>query len=305
MRLASLIVVLAMGCASDTPSPTKAPAEDSGAESWVDPAADDDWSHLIDEAEESAPLSVEDVEEELNAALALGIPHMGEVFSRYYALMELGDEACPGSAMVGGFEVFGSCTAESGVVFSGVSSLDETDGRVYDGDEWVSGEYFIRTSPADYIITRTDGTALEAGGFIQFRREAEDSIHRWSVGVEGSWRDTSATGWLGEGISSGLMIQATHFGDRDELLMDIDGSYTVGGTSVVFERVAIRALDCPDGIDQGTLAIRTSGGALASVAFSGCSSCGSASLDDGTALGEVCVDPSPLFAVVELSGWIP
>ena len=298
------IISLGLGCASD-PRQAKPAAEEVATDSaWVDPAADDDWSHLIDEAEGSEPVSVDEVEAELNAALALGIPHMGEIFSRYYALMEQGDETCPGSAMVGGFEVFGSCTADTGVVFSGVSSLDETDGRVYEGDVWVSGEYWVRTSPADYIITRTDGTALEAGGFIQFRREpGGDGTDRWSVSVEGSWRDTSAEGWLGEGISSGLIVQGS---ERDgEGTMELEGSYTVGTASLVFERLSVGERDCPDGFEKGSLAFRSSGGTLVTVDFSSCSTCGPATLDDGSSLGELCVDPAPVLESLEPSGWIP
>ena len=303
MRLGLSIVSLALGCASNAPQGVSADKADPDP-GWVDPAADDDWSHLIDEAEEREALAVDEVQAELSAALALGIPNMGEVLTRYYDLMALGDEACPGSAMVGGFEVFGSCTAETGVEFSGVSSLDESDARVYEGDEWVSGEYFIRTSPADYIITRTDGTALEAGGFIMFRREPEAGVHRWSVAIEGSWRDTSASGWLGEGISSGLMIQATARGEGDNA-MEIDGSYTVGSASLSFERLSMRERDCPDGFEQGSLGFRSSGGALVTVAFSSCSRCGQAVLDDGSSIGELCVDPAILMASLEPSGWIP
>ena len=297
MRFGFAIVALGIGCGSKAPT-AEPPADPSD---WVDPAADDDWSHLIDEAAGGAALSGDDVEAALNEALALGIPTAGEVFTRYYELLALGDETCPGSALAGGFEVFGSCTAESGVVYSGVSSLDVTDDRVYEDDEWVSGEYFIRTSPADYVITRTDGTALEAGGFIQFRRSPEGMDHRWTVGIEGSWRDSSADGWLGQGISSGVLIQG---GSRDgaPLFLELDGAYTVGSASLSFDRLTVLPEDCPDGFDQGSVAFRDGGGALVTVAFSPCSVCGPGVLSDGTELGEICVDPTPLMAAVLPSG---
>ena len=301
MRCVFATVALVVGCGSD-------PASDGGPSAgqlaWVDPASDDDWSHLIDEAEGSEPLSAADVEPQLNAALALGIPNAGEVFSRYYELLADGDETCPGSALAGGFEVFGSCTAESGVVFSGVSSLDETDDRVYDGDEWVSGEYTIRTSPADYIITRTDGTALEAGGFIQFRRSPEGEEYRWTVGVEGSWRDTAASGWLGEGVSSGLLIQGAGRDDRPGM-MELDGAYTVGSASLAFDRLTVRPQDCASGFVQGSVSFRSGGGALVAVEFPSCGACGPATLSDGTVLGEICVDPAPLLAAVVPMGQLP
>ncbi|HCH66966.1 MAG TPA: hypothetical protein DFR83_29455, partial [Deltaproteobacteria bacterium] len=72
MRCVFATVALVVGCGSD-------PASDGGPSAgqlaWVDPASDDDWSHLIDEAEGSEPLSAADVEPQLNAALALGIPN--------------------------------------------------------------------------------------------------------------------------------------------------------------------------------------------------------------------------------------
>ncbi len=303
MRFVVVIAALGLGC-GPTPSGDRSASPPPTSDGWVDPAADDDWSHLIDEAESAAPMTAAEVEQALNAALALGIPHMGEIFSRYYDLMVLGDETCPGSALVGGFEVFGSCTAASGVVFSGVSSLEETDGRVYADDEWVAGEYSIRTSPADYVITRTDGTALEAGGFIQFQRTPDGDIHRWTVGIEGSWRDTAATGWLGEGISAGILMGGTaRPGEAGKL--DLDGSYSVGSAALTFDTVVIEARECPDGIERGSLSLRSGGGALVTVDFSTCSECGVAALADGTALGEVCIDPGPLFEAVPSSGWIP
>jgi hypothetical protein len=297
MRFAFIIVALSIGCGA-RPSTADPPSD---GQAWVDPAADDDWSHLIDEAAGSEPLSIDEMESALNEALALGIPNAGEIFSRYYALLALGDEECPGSALAGGFGVFGSCTAESGVVFSGVSSLDVVDGRVYEDGEWVSGEYFIRTSPADYVITRTDGTALEAGGFIQFRRSSEGMDHRWTGGIEGSWRDSGAEGWLGQGISSGVLIQG---GSRDgaPLFLELDGAYTVGSASLSFDRLSVHPGDCPDGFDQGSVAFRDGGGSLVTVAFSPCSVCGPGVLSDGTELGEICVDPAPLMAAVLPSG---
>lgn len=297
MRFAFIIVALSIGCGA-RPSTADPPSD---GQAWVDPAADDDWSHLIDEAAGSEPLSIDEMESALNEALALGIPNAGEIFSRYYALLALGDEECPGSALAGGFEVFGSCTAESGVVFSGVSSLDVVDGRVYEDGEWVSGEYFIRTSPADYVITRTDGTALEAGGWIQFRRSPQGPEDHWSVGIEGSWKDSAADGWLGEGISSGLVLEAGSRGDAPRFL-ELDGAYTVGTATLSFDLVTVLPEDCPDGIDAGSIGFRDGGGALVTVTFSPCSVCGPAVLSDGTDLGELCVDPTLLMDAVIPSG---
>lgn len=306
MRCTWAIIGLLGGCAS---APAKDPSEpDSGAaeveSDWVDPAADDDWSHLIDTVEAGPPVTAADIERDLNEALGLGLPTMGEVLSSYYALLAQGDATCPGSARPGGFEVFGTCTAESGLVFSGVSSIEETDERTFEGETWTAGEYWIRTSPADYTITRPDGTALEAGGFIQFRRELSGGVSNWDVDIEGSWRDSAADNWLGAGISSAVRMRGSGGAEYIDSLV-VDGTYSLGSHSLGFDNLVVVPEECPDGIQQGTLTLRTGGGPLASVRFDDCSPCGALTLDDGTALGDVCIDPAPVVSSLEPSGWIP
>jgi hypothetical protein len=296
---------IALGCAGTPDSGSSQPTSKSGtAPPWTDPAADDDWSHLIDPVPESPPPTPQAVSEALQAALNLGIPTMGVLLSRYRELYAQGDAACPGSAFAGGFEVFGSCVAESGVEFSGVAGIDETDGRVYEGDAWVSGRYEVRTSPADYTITRTDGTQLQAGGFYMFFRETMGGRSMWSTTLEGSWSDSAAEGWLYEGISMTLTVQG-QVETTGESGIRLDGSYTVGGTSLSFTDLRASSGSCDHGGVEGSVTVRLAGGELATVFLERCTHCGPTTLTDGSDLGEVCIDPTPLLSAIDASGWIP
>lgn len=297
--------VIALGCAGPADSGfSRSTGKGNPETAWTDPAADDDWSHLIDPVPESPPPTPQAVAEALQAALDLGIPTMGVLLSRYQELYALGDAACPGSTFAGGFEVFGSCVAESGVEFSGVAGIDETDNRVYEGDVWVSGRYEVRTSPADYTITRTDGTQLQAGGFYMFFREIVGGRSMWSTTLEGSWSDSAADGWLYEGVSMTLSVQG-QVETTGERGMKLDGSYTVGGTSLSFTELRATTDSCDDGGAEGSVTVRLAGGELATVSVERCTHCGPATLDDGSELGEVCIDPTPLLSTIDASGWIP
>jgi len=292
------IAGLTMGCAGEPP---RDPSVSQAPDAWVDPAADDDWSHLI-EPEPSLPdLTAERVQAAIEETLSLGIPNAAEAIGSYRTLLSQGDEVCPGSAFEGGFEVFGECTSTSGVIFSGVAGVLEEDDRVWDGDDW-TGSFSLLTGPADYTITRTDGSRLEAGGFINYRHERDERAN-WSVTFEGSWSDSAASGWLGAGVSSALRVNGRQT-NRDDGL-ELDGSYTIAATSLGFDLLRLSSESCEGEVAEGTMTLRTGGYPEVALEFTPCTRCASATTEDGTELGEVCIDPAPLLAAIETSARIP
>lgn len=280
-----LFACVCSGCGGDDPS--KAPGSEA-ATGWTDPAADDDWSDLIDPPPEGTAATAADVEAGIARALAHGAPSASVVFARYLDLLDQGDADCPGSAMAGGFEVHGVCTSAAGVTFSGVAGLVTMDERLDTTDGDWTGRYSVMTAPADFVITRADGTQLQAGGVLRYEEQRGPSL-QWTSQVAGTWADGDATGWLGEGFSGELHVQGEDRGGGERTLR-FNGGYSAGVDTIGFDGVFLSDRDCPDGVFQGKLGLRLGDGQWAGLQFDRCAACAEAVLDDGTALGEVCVD---------------
>lgn len=296
-------LLLCSGCASGDRQRTKSSTklDDSGvvtATDWTDPGADDDWSHLIDPGPSAAEYTAADVVSAIDNATQHGIPDVGSVLSAYLDLLSQGDASCPGSALTEGFEVFGTCTAASGVTYSGVASLNRVDDRV-DGPSGWSGQASVMSSPADYTITRVDGTQLSVGAFFMVMMQRDSRGTQATHTLRGTVVDTGGPAWAQAGFSGDLFLNAGAQPDGATELM-LEGSMSVGSGSLILESLRVSPDACPDGVAGGALSVRMTDGTWLRVVFhSTCSACGTALDADGQLMGDACINPGPWLSVVD------
>lgn len=282
--------ILLLACTSEPVS-----CEEPAAE-WLDPTADDDWSALIEGGSVEPPWSAVEVGAELERALQNGLPTAQPVLADYRELLSHGDTDCPGDEFVEGFAVVGSCESEEGYIFTGAAGLATTDTRVYAEDGSWTGLYTVITAPADYVITRPDGSALSAGGTL-LQSLSRDSVEsHWNSSIAGTWFDSAGTvPWLQEGFSGDLSIDGRQE-TTGTFLQVVRGGATLLGASLLFDELSIAPSDCADGIWAGSISIRQSNGAWYRLDFDEhCSTCGQLYDDDEQEMGELCIDPAPFF----------
>ncbi len=294
------------GCATPDSASPKGPEttnEATGATSWTDPAADDDWSDLIGDIPGAGTQTPEDITATIQHALDYGVPSAGEALDAYNEAYAMGDESCPGSAFMNGFEVFGTCTAASGAQFSGVAGFTLQDNRVWDGDTW-TGSVSLLTSPADYVIFRPDGTYLLAGGGLNFTRTIDASGTQQVTAIRGTFVDTSREDWLGIGYSGELLIGLNQrTGGYPDLM--VDGALTLGSTSLQLDDLHVIPYECASGFMGGTIQVRQADATWVTVTLPNtCTNCGQATSQNGEDIGQVCIDPTPVHDL-STSWWNP
>lgn len=271
--------------------------------SWVDPAADDDWSSLVETYEHQAEWSAEEVAAQIEAGLSAGLPQPAEVFDRFDELMTHTDDSCPGSTFNGGFLLVGICTTEEGYQFSGAAGLTGEDNRIYDEEGGWSGEATRMSSPFDYMIVRPDGTRLNAGGNVTQWVSADPGQERWSAEVSGTFKDDGATGWLADGYSGALRVSGQE--DAGGISGEIDGYLTLQGVSLQLQGLWFSPETCPDGPTQGMIKLRQHDSTWYTLRLTGpCGGCGELVWDDTEPMGEVCADLSPLVTgLMDAAAW--
>ncbi len=288
------MLILLVACA--------APSDPVGADTavrWTDPTLDDDWSALVPEADVAPTWTAAEVGAQIDRALAGGLPGPERPLATYLELLSHADAACPGSEYVGGFAVFGLCTTTSGYSYSGASGLIVDDTRAEGTDGVPTGSLFVSTAPADYYITRPDGTQFAAGGTLTLNVVQDATgLHTRST-ISGTWMDDGDTSWLATGFSGALGMSRNLSADGHAQL-EIDGPLSVGGASVSFARVQVMDA-CPDGVRGGAVSVRQPDSSWYTLTFpNGCHACGRVTWQDGSDRGEACIDVTPLLAAVSV-----
>lgn len=271
-----------------------APAEPG----WLDPSADDAWDELVEEVRHEPGWDAGEVGAQVDLALADGLPLPHPVLDRYRELLTHGDATCPGDTFTGGFLVVGSCTSADGYTYSGSAGLVEEDQREGDPEgEW-TGYALVHSAPADYVVTRPDGSRLAVGGNLYVRAEREGSTELWVSRIAGTIVDDGADGWLAGGYSGSIELQSTE--EDGATWVKLHGSLTVAGVSLELADLELDDAACPGGVARGGLAVRQPDATWYELEFpEGCGSCGPVTWDRSTELGEACVDPAPLWAAVD------
>jgi hypothetical protein len=287
------IILLLLACSAPSGS-----ADTNTSPPWTDPTVDDDWSHLVPDADAAPRWTAAEVGAQVDRALALGLPGPEHPLATYLELLRHRDAGCPITTTPNGFEVFGICTAASGYSYSGVADLLIEDSR----DEATpnAGALFVITAPADYFIVRPDGTQFGAGGTLTLNNVRDSAgLHTRST-ISGTWQDEGDTGWLGSGFSGSLGI-SRNFAPEGSVQLSVDGSLTIGGSSLAFDRLELSPGACADGFRAGAIAVRQPDSSWFTLTFAGgCTACGQVTWQDGSPQGQACVDPAPLLAAAQL-----
>lgn len=293
LRYTLPIVLLLLACAADPAPPA-----------WVDPTADDDWSDLVPTPSRGPALTADEVAERVALALADGLPLPQPVLADYRELLAHGDAACPGDTFAEGFQVIGGCTTAEGYTYQGAAGLQVDDRRTVAEDGSWTGEASVLTAPADYVITRPDGTRLQAGGTLSIRVARDAGGDRWSAAILGTWQDDGLPGWLGDGYSGALTVEGSE-PPGGEPTQKVDGALTVHGASLQLAGVLVAPETCADGAQAGAVRLRQDDGTWYTLTLdAGCGGCGTLTWDDTEALGEACVDLSALPAsLAEARQW--
>ncbi len=288
-------LLLLLACA-EPPAPAAAAPVD-----WTDPTADDDWTGLVPSTPIAPTWGIAEIEAQFDLAFEGGLPTPHEALATYLELLTHGDADCPGSEFNQGFAVFGLCTSAEGYSYSGAAGLLTTDERTYLDDGSWTGYYSTFSAPADYFIIRPDGTRLSAGGTFNLNDGNRGSGAEWRSSITGSWQDSGHDGWLKEGYSGTLFYD----GSRDvegNAVQNVRGTITVNGVSVAMESVRVDATQCRTGFVSGTFYLRQPDTSWFTLILpTGCSTCGTVTWEDGSTIGEACLDPRPFFSVIDLT----
>lgn len=265
------------------------------------------WSY--DERQEApAPFSLDDLSAgvgEVVDALVAADPR--EVFSAFDEGWARGDEACPEVYLHNAQPVVsGDCTAASGTTYLGFALINELEGIDLDYDGARNYHERLQWTTGLLRIVGDDGWTMEVLG---------DDLHRVYLTDDGArvidvylWGDFYAEGnawgdgWLGRNMGVQMYFEGEIRSERttstwDARIARLDGTV----------EAAVVALTGDDGCaveGAGTVQVEDGEGRWYEVLFEGaadCDGCGDASLD-GEALGELCVDQSPLFGWEE-SPW--
>lgn len=262
---------------------------------WVDPTADDDWSALVPAGEHTPAWDAAGFAERFDTAFSTGVPLPQPVLDAYRELLSHGDATCPGTDFEDGFLVMGSCTSAEGYTYSGAAGLETEDLREGDPEGDWTGSARVQSAPADYVITRPDGTRLLVGANLMVSVARSTDTQQWSTRIAGTVQDEAATGWLGEGYSGSLEVEGRT--DADGSRQWLQGGFTTLGVTLDLVQLEVRPEACADGFVGGTVRMRQEDATwYALVLPEGCGRCGPLTWEGDTALGEACLDPAPLVA---------
>lgn len=253
---------------------TDAPALDTNQ-----PATDTD----APEPEVVYELDPEGVVSALHEVLAAGLPVQTDaMFEAYQELLAAGD---PGSCPPDSLQLDGSsCTSTTGYTYAGLSTYMEID----EGGQatWVFS--------ADMEILTPDGDVYDGGGMFARTDGADAYSTSGFVNIGGTWGWTGFDNAWGDGVSAALSAGAIDSVNGRQVILD--GSVTMGTTSVGFDEVSWSNESCEAYGVEGVLHVRTTTGHWYRLEVTDpCSACGTVYAPDDEPLGEACLDASAAF----------
>ena len=277
---------------------TDAPSADSSP--WLEGDATHPTPELSTDELQATVQDIVDVLFELNAQ---------EIFERYDAWIEQGDDSCPLWSERELYEIWtASCTTDSGVQISGTGTSVRESGE--------EGSYQVDSRSLELAASFTS-----ADETLTIEGDVEGSVKAW-IGDEatahtlytsalvgrfvGSGTDT----WLDDGWTFDLWLKARDEGGERSALAEGSIAGLDGGIEAVslenFSHTS--ASGCP-AEPGGHLALRDTTGSWYKLEFAGdqdawgqldadhpgCDGCGELSYA-GVVIGELCIDPTPLTA---------
>jgi hypothetical protein len=271
--------ILLLGCASPPAEDTGiAPSEESGQSSW-------DWDGL------SPDWTNEQVAEELDGILSLGLPRAEVICENILDLLARGDPTCPGHPMQISkpYVTLQGCTADSGYGYRGLLVFEE-DLKLED-----EAEVFTQfTSTADFEIIHPTGEIFLGGGGVEYKRrmsEGQELVVEARGGITGMWEDPlHEQGWLSEGISAYLSMSLVRNTIGEQL--QITGALGIGKSHLYFDTLSYEPGECDDAPVSGGIWIRQPDSSWFQLNFDSDCGCPELSWNETESMGELCVDTS-------------
>jgi len=239
-------------------------------------------------------LEVAEVEAALAEALAGGVPNPFDLTEAYLTWMALGDEHCPGDPEQITDDVLYGCGTEDGTWFEGISEYQHAE-----GDEalaWGYSSYSVLAG--DYIIVDADGRSMRVGGGAAFLRAPpdEDLPGDWSLELGGTWLDETRDDWVGAGASFVFFGEGSAPEAGGELWLD--GGVGIGDQDLYFEDLSWDPALCDQ--PTGRLGVRGPDTWWYHLDLpDDCGTCANVVFQDGTVLGESCVDLAPIYTAYQ------
>ncbi len=238
----------------------------SNPDTGPEPSLDSDWPEL----EVAGPDALEpgwtgsQAGLAFQAALEGPYPDVRGICQTYLDWIARGDEVCPGGLSLQPPAVtLEGCTSTSGVHYAGLSGWSE------DADRW-------GLQVGDFRLTDPDGRSFLAGGEAVLG-EAGGSQ---TLNLRGSFHDTGAGGWLGQGGSAVLQLVGGPQGVMAQVSMQ-----TAAGA--LYTEQLVLGSDCM----EGEVYLRGLEGGWYSMDLE----CGCAQVRFGDAdLGEACLEIAPI-----------
>ena len=250
-------LILALGCSNPDPADT---------------AADTKWWELEPQSPSWGP---EDFAATIEAQVDAGLPTPAPFAAAYAQALANGSEDCPGTTSQ--ITLSEGCTATSGWYYSGVA-------------HYFMDSYSIQLL-ADMSIVSPEGQRMWGGGGMQHQVIVDSLSTTWRVDINGSWGWSGGEGWMEEGIGSLLSITGND--DASGRQLTVDGSLEDAGRALSLASLSWSTTGCWE-YPSGTLLARDDIGGWYRLVLN-CEPCGTVKhLDTDTALGEVCLDLTPM-----------
>ena len=240
------------------------------AESPVPPVTESGGAELFQRPEPA--WSAAEVDQELAALLAWGLPWPAAVLQAMPTLMGGSDGSCPqmnGANM----ETLIGCTSQTGWYYQGVSIYSEQPSG------WVLMGDFYGVDP--------QGNRVVGGGMIGLQQQQQGNAAVQVAFFTGTWGYPPVEGWLGQTPSASLWIEAAEEGGQRQAR--IFGGYGIDGIYASFDQVTLSSDRC-GGAPQGSMSLRDPSGYWYQIVFDpACSGCATL-LWGEEEMGEVCPD---------------
>ena len=143
--------------------------------------------------------NVQEVEEHLHTALALGLPSLPNIREVYSSYLQQRTYLCPtmenpnATSWVGVWQSY--CISDTGYTYEGQA--------LYSEDIFVESSYFYQNMVASFLLhSPQDDTFLGGGEFESLWQEESQGQFFWEARIGGTYRYSDADDWLRDGESS-------------------------------------------------------------------------------------------------------
>ena len=215
----------------------------------------------------------------LEAFWARGIPEPFTLRDHYLSFLADGDEGCP--VLIDGAFSPQDCVSESGTHFYGLAFYQEF-------DKVQNQPGYLFAMQASFELSRSNEAPFSAGGGFGYEvLAAPNQPTDWMAFVQGSFHYPAASGWLGDGVTSGIAIRGSHH--QGTYRFGVEGGSGQDDVYLFWDQVSVDSEQC-DGYPTGRIGLRGEDTHWTwwTMAES-CDGCGSLEYDDAL-VGTYCMD---------------